>query len=208
MDTDYIIYQLRMELWQALLADWKADMTTVKYWGMVSFIVLTYVAWYLLTDKRRLVDLLLYGSLVAVMRELIDLGGVTAGLWYYKIRLLPLSPSVLLMDWTVMPLTYMLVQQFSPNWRRFFVLNAVGTGLISGVLMPALSALDIIQLMRWNYLYIFIGMYTTGIFARAAFHLVVQVQNAAREGQPSPLATTLMQPAFKPLDKKDSEGDE
>lgn len=42
MDTDYVIYQLRLELWKVLLADWKSDVTTVKYWGMVSFIVITY----------------------------------------------------------------------------------------------------------------------------------------------------------------------
>lgn len=208
MDTDYAIYQLRSELWQVLLADWKSDMATVKYWGMVGFIVITYAVWYLLTDKRRLVDLLLYGSLIAVMRELLDLFGVTSGLWIYKIRILPLSPSVLLMDWTIVPLIYMLVQQYSPNWRQFFVWNTLGTGMIAGVILPVLSALDILQLMRWNYMYAFIGMYVSATLARAAFHLVVQVQNAACEGKISQLETTLMQPAFKPLDKSGSEDDE
>lgn len=153
-------------------------------------------------------DLLLYGSLIAVMRELLDLFGVTAGLWTYKVRILPLSPSILLMDWTLIPLTYMLVQQYSPNWRQFFIWNALGTGMIAGVILPTLSALDIIQLMRWNYIYSFIGMYISATLARAAFHLVVQVQNAAREGKTSPLKNTLMQPAFKPLDKNGSEDGE
>jgi hypothetical protein len=46
-------------------------------------------------------------------------------------------------------------------------------------------------------------MYVTATLARAAFHLVIQVQEKARESNPSPLQNTLMQPAFKPLDDKD-----
>ncbi|WP_371377741.1 CBO0543 family protein [Sporomusa aerivorans] len=207
MDTDYLIYQLRVELWQLLLADWKADTLTVKYWAMVGVIAFAYTMWYRLTDKRRLVDLLLYGSLIAVMRELLDLFGVSAGLWIYKVRILPLSPSVLLMDWTIIPLIYMLVQQHSPNWRQFFAWSAVGTTIIAGVIFPVLSALDILQLMRWNYFYGFVSMFVVATLSRAAFHLVVQVQSAAREGKPAPLENTLLQPALKPLDKQGGEED-
>jgi|GEM_PF-6999853 len=74
--------------------------------------------------------------------------------------------------------------------------------------LTILSALDILQLMRWNYLYAFVTMYIMATFARVAFHLVVQVQNVAREGKHSPLESTLMQPAFKPLDKKERQDDE
>ncbi|MBC8014490.1 MAG: hypothetical protein H7X79_01950 [Sporomusaceae bacterium] len=208
MDITFEIYQLRKQMWELLLASWKVDLTTLKYWGIVAVIAIAYIVWFRLTDKKRLVDLLFYGSLIAVMRGLIDLFGVTAGLWIYKVRIFPLSPSVLLQDWTIVPLIYMLVQQYSPNWRQFFIWNVVGTGFFAGVVLPILSALDILQLMRWNYLYAFITMYIMATFARVAFHLVVQVQNVAREGKHSPLESTLMQPAFKPLDKKERQDDE
>lgn len=208
MDTTYAMYQLRSELWQLLLANWKSNLATVKYWGIVAFIVIAYLVWFRLTDKKRLVDLLFYGSLIAVLRGLLDLYGVTAGLWIYKYTILPLSPSVLLVDWTILPLMFMLVQQYSPSWRRFFVLNAIASGLFAGVIAPAFIALGILQLMHWNYPYTFIMMYIGATFARAAFHLVVQVQNAAREGNPSPLESTLMHPAFKPLDEKGTEDDD
>ena len=116
MDTNFEIYQLRNQIWELLLASWKVDLTTLKYWGIVIVIAIAYIVWFRLTDKKRLVDLLFYGSLIAVMRGLIDLFGVTAGLWIYKVSIFPLSPSVLLQDWTIIPLIYMLVQQYSPNW--------------------------------------------------------------------------------------------
>ncbi len=205
MDTNFLLYQKRVEMWELLKINWMQNITTITYWGIVTFIIFYYVVWYRLADKRRLVDLLLYGSLFTVVRSLIDLAGVTSGLWVYKVRILALSPSVFLQDWTIMPLTYMLVQQYSSNWRQFFLWNAVGTGFISFVIMPILTNLDILVFMHWNYIYTFLVMYIAATLMRAAFHLVVQVQEKARKNEPSPLQRTLMQPSFKPTDDKETQ---
>jgi hypothetical protein len=99
----------------------------------------------------------------------------------------------------------MLVQQYSPNWRQFFLWNAVGTGFLSFVIGPTLVAIDVLQFMRWNYVFAFILMYITATLMRGAFHLVVQVQEKARENKVSPLESVLAQPALKPEDDKDSD---
>ncbi|MDF2570916.1 MAG: hypothetical protein K0R55_2520 [Sporomusa sp.] len=202
MEINYVIYQIRADLWNALLAQWQIAITTPKYWGILATITVAYIVWYRLTDKTRLVNLLFYGSLVTVMTSLVDLYATTAGLWYYKIRIVPVTTSVFLRDWTVIPLTYMLVQQYSSDWKQFFIWNSVGTFFLTGIVAPILSALDIIQLMQWNYVYAFIVSYMTATLSRAAFHLVIQVQNLALEEKPSPLGFTLMHPAFKPSDKQ------
>lgn len=205
MDINYMLYQSREELWNVLLTQWQTNITTPKYWGIVAGIIIAYLVWYRLTDKTRLIDLLLYGSLITVMTSLVDLLATTLGLWYYKVPILPLTTSVLLRDWTLIPLTYMLVQQYSSSWRQFFIWNAVASFFLTCILAPIFSALDIVQMMRWNYVYAFVLSYVTAALSRAAFHLVVQVQNAAREEKPSPLVSTLMHPAFKPLDKQGEE---
>ena len=205
MNVDYMLYQVRADMWNILLAQWKTDITSPKYWGIVATIIIAYIVWYRLTDKTRLAYLLFYGSLVTVMTSLVDLYGTTAGLWYYKVPLAPFLTSVFLRDWTLVPLTYMLVQQYSPNWRQFFIWNAVGAFFLSVIVVQILSVLDIIQFMKWTYLNGFITSYLTATLSRAAFHLVIQVQNAAREEKPSALGNTLMHPAFKPLDKQEDD---
>lgn len=205
MNINFLIYQKRQELWSLLLTNWQTDITTIKLWGMVAVIVLAYVVWYRLTDKTRLANLILYGALVTIIRELVDLFGVTMGLWFYKIGILPLSPSILLQDWTIIPLTFMLVQQYSLGWRKFFICNAVGAGIWAGVILPVLVYFNILVFVRWNYLYAFALMYLGTTIARIAFHLIIQVQEKAREDKSSPLKNTLMQPAFKPLPNKESE---
>lgn len=202
LDTEFLIYQKRLELWQLVYSDWLSGLTTVKYWAMVAAIIAAYMVWYKLTDKTRLANLLLYGSFLAVMRVVIDLYGVQSGLWYYKDRILPISPSLFIHALTLTPLTYMLVQQYSPNWRQFFVWNAIGTGFVE-IVINLLGTLGYVQAMRWNYVYGFIVMYVAATLARAVFHLVIQVQVKAREGKLSPLQSTLAQPAFKQLEDKD-----
>jgi uncharacterized membrane protein len=172
---------------------------------MIAFILAAYMIWYKLTDKKRLVDLLLFGSFIAVMRVIVDAIGEQAGLWYYQEHTIPTSPSLFIHVLTLTPLTFMLVQQYSSNWRQFFIWAAVGAGFLHFLTIPILGKLHYVQLMHWNNIYAFITTYTIATLSRAAFHLVIQVQEKAREGKHSPLQSTLMQPAFKPLDEDEKD---
>ncbi len=203
MDIDFLIYQKREELWQLLLTSWKQDLPSFRYLGIIAFIALYYYLWYRLTDKRRLVDLLFYGSLITVAWTLVDSFGVMAGLWLYKHRTLPLLHDVFLRDWTITPLTFMLVQQYSHSWRQFFVWNAVGAGFLAYVIIPSLHIAGFYHLIHYNYTYIFLSYYIVAALMRAAFHLTVQVQEKARENNPRPLENALIRPAFKPRDDKE-----
>lgn len=188
-----------------LLTDWKADVGTPTYWGVIAVIVVAYTGWYRLTDKRRLADLLLFGSLLAVMRMITDVAGVSSGFWYYKVRILPMAPSIFLYNLTIIPLTFMLVQQYSSNWKQFFVWTGAACTFVCFGILQTLVRIDLLVLMHWNYVYAFIVMYIEAIVARGAFHLVIQVQEKACDGQTSPLQSTLIHPAFKPM--QDEEGD-
>lgn len=205
MDYEFSIYQKRLELWNLMLNAWKVDITTIKYWALIAVILISYVVWYRLINKRNLSELLLFGSFFAVMRVITDLAGVTAGLWYFKTNILPLSPSLFVHDLTISPLTYMLVQQYSSNWRQFFIYNLVGAGFIYAVALPLLSAADILHLMHWNYVYGFFTMYVTATLARSVFNLVIKVQHKAREGSSNPLVSLIVQPALKTLPRKEEE---
>lgn len=203
MDHTYAIYQLQTQVWNLTLADWKSNLMSFKYWGVVAFILLYYRLWWKLTDKRHISDLLLFGSLLAVTRLIIDLLGVSSGLWLYTITILPTSSSVFLHVLTISPLTHMLAQQHSSNWKQFFIYGAIAASWICFVLLPIFSLLDIYRSIQWNYILNFLISYSSAIFARFVFHLIKQVQQKAIEGYENPLQAALMQPAFKPMRKDD-----
>lgn len=177
---------------------------TFKYWGVFAFIIIYYLIWWKLTDKRRISDLLLFGSFFAVLRAIVDLAGVTSGLWLYKVRILPLPTSIFLYTLTIAPLTFMLAMQYSRSWKQFFVWGAVAAGFIHFIMIPIFTMIGIFQAMNWNRVYGFLVSYFGALFCRAAFHLVKQVQSKAVNGYDSPLQSTLMQPAYKQFDKEDN----
>jgi hypothetical protein len=205
VDYEFTIYQKRIELWHLMLNEWKFDITTFKYWSLITVILVSYIIWYRFIDKKHLLNLLLFGSFFAVMRVITDLAGVTAGLWYFKTNILPLGPSLFIHDLTISPLTYMLVQQYSSNWQRFFMWNFLGAGFIYAVALPLLSTFDILHMMHWNYLYGFIIMYVTAILARGVLNLVVKVQHKACEGKDDSLINLMLQPTLKPITRKEEE---
>lgn len=207
MEPTSVLYQLRIELWNLLYTNWKSDIMTIQFWGLVGFILFYYAMWWSLTDKRRLSDLLLFGSFVAVMRFIIDLLGVTSGSFYYSVGILPTGTGIFLQDITISPLTHMLAQQHSPSWRRFFVLGAVAAAVIHFIIMPAMTFVGIFHLVKWSHLYGFITSYGIAIASRGVFHFVKQVQNKATQGEDSPIQDTLMHPAFKPLQDNNKEDD-
>lgn len=200
MDNSYAIYQLQIQMWDLLLMDWKANLITTKYWGVMAFIILYYAIWWKLTDKRRLSELLLVGSLFAVIGMITDLAGVTAGLWLYKVRILPLPTSIFLYNLTIAPLTFMLAVQYSKNWRQFFLCAATASGLVHFILLPFFSKIGVFQIINWNLIYGFSLGFAAEVFARAAFHFIKQVQYKAVQGYDSPFQSTLMHPAFKRFD--------
>lgn len=33
MNDDFVLYQLRAEMWNIILADWQSELVSVKYWS-------------------------------------------------------------------------------------------------------------------------------------------------------------------------------
>lgn len=134
---------------------------------MIAIIVLSYIVVFLLLDKRRYTELLLFGSLMTVMSLVLSILGSNFDLWSYNIRLLPTTPSPFLYDLTIIPLYYMLVYQYSPDWKRFLLWNAVLAGLISFAFYPTLQVFDIVSYSNgWIPAYFFPFIFISSLIAR------------------------------------------
>lgn len=110
MDYSALIHQLRIEEFNYGFVQWRDLLFSFKWWVLIILVAASYFVWWKLTDKSRLIDLLLFGSFVAVMRIIFDDIVVGMGLYAYPVRLL-------------LALGYMLVYQFAPSWRSFFFME-------------------------------------------------------------------------------------
>lgn len=110
MDTLAMIHQLKVSLWNLTYAYWKAEtLFSIKWWGLIAMNGIGYAIWWHIVDKRRLSQLLLFGSFVAVGRIIMDIIGTNTVLWSYDIREIPFFPSPFVHDFTITPLSLMII---------------------------------------------------------------------------------------------------
>lgn len=185
------------------------ELFSFGWFVMVGVLTVVYAIWFIIVDKRRLTSLLLLGSLSAVgfgVSDLILEGFF--GLWEYQIRLIPLIPSLFVTSYTVCPILYMTVAQYTTSWKSYLIWSSLGTAVIFFGLIPIYLMLGILKYHNINVFYGFILGMTNGIIARAlvlGLQGIEQRQSASsRVGQGFPG----LQPAVtKPLKEDDKDDD-
>jgi len=177
MTTADMIHQLRLELWNLTYNQWQTQtLFSIKWWGLNALIAISYAIWWVIVDKRRLSQILLFGSFVAVGRIVMDIIGTNAVLWSYAIRPTPFFPSPFENDFTLIPLALMVVYQYCHSWKKFLVYTGVVTGIISFVLFPILITLGIVKLYHWNLFYSFVLIFGLASFSRWVVLGVLNIQ--------------------------------
>lgn len=204
MDTLAIIHQLKLSLWNLTYAYWKTEtLYSIRWWGLISLNAIGYAIWWKIVDKQRLSQLLLFGSFMAVGRIVMDIIGSNTVLWSYDIRELPFFPSPFVHDFTITPLSLMIVYQYNPTWKKFLAWTMVVTGIITFVFFPLLVALDFLKYYNWNHIYSFILIILMAAMSRALLLGVLQLEQRYHRSETIGSSTSLTcQPAMKPLNKK------
>lgn len=198
------VQQIKLTLWNLTYNHWKTEEFFSAQWLiLIAIIAISYIAWWKLVDKQRIIQILLFGSLVAVGRIIMDIVGDNLVLWSYDIRILPMIPIPFVHDFTISPLIYMLVYQYNTSWKSFTILNIIATGLISFIFLPLMSAIRILNLYSWNYFYTFILVISITTLSRAVMLWLLHLEQKHAAGYSiNRSMTPSLQSAMKPLDEK------
>lgn len=172
------LYELKMEYWGQLYRHWVSEEFLSFAWFFnIAFLLLFYIVWIKLVDKRRLRDLLLFGSFMAVVATFIDIVAVTMGLWEYKVRLFPISPAPFPFDFTVIPILYMLVLQYTSTWRSYLTGSLLASALFAFVIIPVYVLLGKEQYHKFNYFYMFILVFVMTAIIKAIYNWIVGIEH-------------------------------
>lgn len=158
MDILDRLHQLRLATWELKTFLWQQNFLSAKWWFVAIVIAVSYAVWWKFSDKRRIIELLLFGSFIAVCRVIFDDWGISSGRWTYVVDLVPLGISLFLNDLTIVPLSYMLAYQHSPTWSRYLVTIFILQSAISFGFLPLLSRMGILVINNWHVGYTFIFM--------------------------------------------------
>jgi hypothetical protein len=197
-------------LWNQLYTSWiTTEIFSFPWWFSILFLIASYIIWWKLLNKSRLLELLLFGSLLAVMSAIIDTIADNLVLWQYLVKIFPFTPAFFPFHLTLAPIILMIVYQYTDNWYKYLIGTVFAAVIYCFVIAPLFVAIGEVQLLKWNHGYTFITFIVRAMIARWILILCKQIQ-CSYEGRSESLHrfTPLFQPTAKPLSdtKTDEEG--
>lgn len=152
---EYIV-ELRIKLRDANLLYWiHHDLFSFGWWIIVFLTVIPWIVWWKLVDKSKLIEIMLYGSLIIIVTTVLDVLGVTFVLWGYPTMLEPAVPPMTPANLSVFPVGYMLIYQYFPKWKKFLTAATVMSFIFSFIGEPVLAWLNIYERNHWKSIYSF-----------------------------------------------------
>lgn len=182
MVTLEMIRDARVALHDLVLNKWlTTDLFSLRWFGMVVFIIFSYILCFMLIDKKWLGRILLFGSLFTVGMSVYETVGVSFVLWYCATPVLPVVPCLFASDLTIAPLYYMIVFQKTSAWKDFFIWNLVAAGIFAFAYQPVVAHFKIFELDNWNFVFTFISVFLLSSLARFATLWILSVENRHRD---------------------------
>lgn len=132
-----------------------AELNTWQWWLSLGLTILPWVIWWKLCDKKRVFEILGFGLFIIMIAVFIDVAGSELVLWNYPRRLLPIVPRLWPFDFTIAPVTFMLLYQYFPKWKSFLIASALISGVLAFIAEPLLVLLKLYELITWKYIYSF-----------------------------------------------------
>jgi len=150
------VLELNFQAHRAQLANWLYDdLHKWTWWLNLTAAILPIIILWKVIDRKRFLQILVFGFLTAMISTFFDSLGIALMLWDYPDRLLPISSRLFPIDFVALPFLYILVYQYYLNWKDFVIANIILAAVLSFVLEPILVWLNLYELITWRYYYSF-----------------------------------------------------
>lgn len=126
---------------------------TWQWWFLLFLTIVPWIIWWKLVDKKRFVEISLFGFFIFLWVILSDIAGVTYGMWAYPIGLLPSAGFSITADITVFTLSQMLVYQYFPTWKGYIIANLVYAIVFALLLEPLAISMNLYVMLNWKHIY-------------------------------------------------------
>lgn len=171
MPTHTEINEAKKNLADMTLNHWlHHDLFSIQWWILVCATILPYFIWWKLVNKNRFYEIFTYGLLCGCFSIVLDIIGTEMMLWSYPDKLLPWIPPLIPADLVMIPITAMLVYQYTNKWKTFIAGTIIWAVLFSYIFEPLFVAWKMFLLGPvWKHSYSFFGFIFLGIFLRLLF---------------------------------------
>ncbi|MDD3023936.1 MAG: hypothetical protein PHE26_08565 [Syntrophomonadaceae bacterium] len=152
------IMNLQETLLSLRIADWNDKVISFQYFFLVVLLILPWVIWWKVADRKRITEIFAFGLLISVISSFLNGNGLNLLLWSYPYSLLPSSERAYVFSLSALPVAFMIIYQYYPRLMRFGIATLIFSAFMAFVVQPILSLLDLYKLNNWNYFYSFLSL--------------------------------------------------
>ena len=114
------------------------------FWFLVVLCILPLIVLFIFMDRRRMLYLGFFGFSIHILQSYADIGASNLGTWTYPYKLIPFYPISFALDASLIPVTFILVYQWTLNRKKNFYLYAMMPTLFFALIAkPFLIAINI-----------------------------------------------------------------
>lgn len=156
---------------------------TWQFWFHVTMFLSPLIILYFAMDWKRALQLGFYGFNVHVWFGYFDDFGSTQGLWTYPYKMLPFVAHSLGMDASLVPVSFILVYQWTIRHEKNYYLYTLLLGMFfSFVLKPIFVMHHLFKFNSWaNYFHLFLTYIVIIVLSKAITDLFLRFQKNAEE---------------------------
>lgn len=131
------------------------ELFTPQFWLLIAMMIVPWFIWWRLADKSRLLEIVVYGLLIHSAVTVLDEVGCQLNLWEYLYDVEPFFPRLIPMNFTCLPIVYMLIYQYYPQWKQFVLANTVLAAAMAFIGEPLFVSIGIYVMLLWKHWYSF-----------------------------------------------------
>lgn len=139
------LYELQYEHWL------QNELFTWQWWALLAMLIVPWVVWWRLVDRRRTASILCYGLVIMFLVITMDALGIVFEYWIYPIKLIPIIPHLVPIDWSMLPVWHMLIYQYFPRWRAFALAELAASVLLAFAGEPFAEWIGIYRVVNWYH---------------------------------------------------------
>jgi hypothetical protein len=147
-----IINRLELEAFQLNLEGWlKNELFTWEWWILVVFLISPWILWVKLAKGTKIMETILFGSLVIIPTTYPDALVIALEFWRYPVKLLPFTPRAIPFDMSMVPVAFMLLYQYFGTWTSFCVSLVIMSLVYAFIGEPLSTWLGLVNYVNWKY---------------------------------------------------------
>lgn len=127
------------------------ELFTPQWWALLAVLIIPWIIWWKLVDKTKTGTILAYGLFIILEITAMDATGAALQYWIYPIKLLPVVPDTVGIDWGLLAVAHMLIYQYFPRWKSFIVAETIFAVVLAFLGEPFAEWWKLYYVLNWYH---------------------------------------------------------